>query len=313
MNSKAFEYTAFGLRIASEIELPELAKSRTSGTVDLEIRLGETPRRLRGGVEVESGVWARPGAMLIENDTARYLVQNGAEVVISPGPGKSQRDVRAFLLGSAMGAICHQRGLLPLHANAIEVDGHAVAFAGASGSGKSTLAVHFRQGGRRLLCDDVCVIGFDAAGGPVAWPGIARIKLWSDSLAAMGHIADNLEPVLDRENKFSLPFPPDPLMQAIPLARIYMLRTADPQSCSTIVPLSGAEAFDNTLINVYRREFAAPLGQARTLFANVAALVRATEVFAAEREWGFDVFRAQAEALERHIEIVKQFIAGGAS
>ena len=42
-------------------------------------------------------------------------------------PGASSRNVRVFLLGSAFGALLHQRGLLPLHANAVEVDGRAVA------------------------------------------------------------------------------------------------------------------------------------------------------------------------------------------
>jgi hypothetical protein len=290
------------MNIASQIELPELAKGDSSAPADVEIRIGPVATALEGSKEVEPGVIATADALLLDYAPARYLVRGGREIVIDPKPGHSDRDIRAYLLGSAIGGICHQRGLLPLHANAIEVAGQAVAFAGASGAGKSTLAAYFRNAGRRLLCDDVCVVSFDSAGKPLAWPGIPRIKLWGDALAAFGRAPDDLERVFDGENKFSLPFPPDPPSTAFPLRRIYLLGIAVPDSAPAIRPLSGAEAFNAVISNIYRWEFAAPLGRSQTHFANVVSLLRSTEVFAAERAWGFDVFEAEAERLERHID-----------
>src|SRR5258708_9269606 len=96
-----------------------------------------------------------------------------------------------------MGAIFHQRGLLPLHANAIEVGGQAVAFVGPSGAGKSTLAAYFRDRGYRVLCDDVCVVSFGSDGEPLAWPGIPRIKLSGRALAALVRRVCDLERVFD--------------------------------------------------------------------------------------------------------------------
>ena len=68
-----------------------------------------------------------------------------------------------------MGAALHQRGILPLHANAVEIDHRAVAFMGASGAGKSTLAAWFHDQGYPILADDVCVIRADdgAARSPI--------------------------------------------------------------------------------------------------------------------------------------------------
>jgi hypothetical protein len=295
-------YTAFGLSITSQIELPELAKGETTGAVDVEICFGAVDTVLEGGREVEPGVIAAADTLVLDYAPARYLVRGGRRIVIDPKAGSSDRDIRSYLLGSAIGAICHQRGLLPLHANAVEVDGRAIAFAGPSGAGKSTLAAYFRNGGRRLLCDDVCVVSFDSAGEPLAWPGIPRIKLWGDALAAFGRAADDLERVYDGEDKFSLPFPPDPPRTAFPLRAIYLLGLAVPQSPPAIRPLAGAEAFNAVISNIYRWEFATPLGRSQSHFANVVSLLRSTEVFAADRRWGFDVFKDEAEKLERHIE-----------
>ena len=84
-----------------------------------------------------------------------------AEIVAEPRQGVPDSNVRLFLLGSAMGALLHQRGLLPLHTNAVEVGGRAFAFMGKSGAGKSTLAAWFHDRGFRIVADDVCVVGFD--------------------------------------------------------------------------------------------------------------------------------------------------------
>jgi hypothetical protein len=67
-------------------------------------------------------------AMLTVPNIGRYLVRDGREIIVDPAPDAPDRDVRLFLLGSTLGILCHQRGLLPIHANAIVVGGGAVAF-----------------------------------------------------------------------------------------------------------------------------------------------------------------------------------------
>lgn len=294
-------YRAFGFTIASEIELPELPPAAAGSAADVEIRLGETPPALEGAQPVSPDVTARPGALLIDYNPARYLISEGCRIWVEAKPGASERDMRGYLLGSAIGAIIHQRGLLPIHANAIDVGGEGVAFAGPQGAGKSTLAEHFRRRGRRVLSDDVCVVGFGPAGEPVAWPGIPRIKLRADALAAFGRGAEGLERVFEGDDKFSLPMLPDPLAHPVTLCKVYVISRTTRGAASEIRPLAGAEAFDSISANVYRSEFIAPLGQAQKQFENIVALLRSTQVFVAERAWGFDVFGAQAEALEGHL------------
>ena len=149
----------FGLCFHSELELPELAPGGSSEP-DVVIRLGAAPQQLAGANRVRRHGWATPDAFLFEAaGVARYLVAGGSEVTVEPYAGAEATRIRAFLLGSVLAALCYQRGLLPLHANALETQGGAVALAGESGAGKSTLAAHLAARGYRMMGDDVCVLG----------------------------------------------------------------------------------------------------------------------------------------------------------
>ena len=110
-------------------------------------------------------------------------------IVVGPVHGVPTANVRLFLLGTAMGLLAHLRGLLPLHANAVEIDGEAVAFAGPSGCGKSTLAAWFHDRGHRLITDDVCVISTMNGAPPLALPGLPRVRLWRQALERSGRRA----------------------------------------------------------------------------------------------------------------------------
>ncbi|NEX18412.1 MAG: hypothetical protein C1943_17865 [Halochromatium sp.] len=88
-------------------------------------------------------------------DVARYRVQDGREILVDPLPDADPGDVRLWLLGTALGALLHQRGLLPLHVSALALSGGAYAFCGDSGAGKSTLAAALHRRGLALLTDDV--------------------------------------------------------------------------------------------------------------------------------------------------------------
>src|SRR4051812_25201168 len=180
-----FDYQLFGLTVRSEIQLPELFL--TTGKVDPDVTIR---RASFTEVTSEPGLQAdRSGLVLTIPDVARYRIEGGREIVVDSGPEVPERNVRLYLLGSAFGALLHQRGLLPLHANAIEVEGKAVAFMGASGSGKSTLAAWFHDRAHRIVADDVCVLRFDELGGAMAQPGLPRLRLWDEALEATGRNA----------------------------------------------------------------------------------------------------------------------------
>lgn len=297
-----YHYVAFGLRITSELELPELPRRFDDAEAPhVIIELGVVAPTLSGAQTVEPGISARPGALLIDYAEARFLIQDGARITVQPALGAPERDVRLYLLGSAMGAIFHQRGLLPLHANAIEFDGEIVAFAGPSGAGKSTLAAHFQRRGHQVFSDDVCALAIAADGRPMALPGIPRIKLWGDALQAAGLSLDGLEPVWSGMDKYSLATTLEGDPSPLPLARIYVLEVAPVNTAPVIRRLAGVDVANALINNIYRWPFARALGQSADQFRRAISVGNACPVFSAQREWGHHIFSAQAELLERHL------------
>jgi hypothetical protein len=185
MSGPLFRYRANGLTLESAIELPELAPG--DGVPDVHIRYGEVPSALEQpimrGARYET---ARGEYLLTLPGVGRYWVKDGRQVIIAPEPGVADDDVRVFILSSVMGALAHQRGYLPLHASALEVNGGCVLFAGKSGSGKSTVAAAFHRRGYRLAADDICALSLDGEGHPVVHPGYHHLKLWGDAVARLG-------------------------------------------------------------------------------------------------------------------------------
>ena len=297
------DYFAFGLRITSQLRLPELAAlpGTPDASCDLTIRSASLPASLPG-TDAPSGRLQVVGdqALLTVDKVARFGIRGGREIAVDPFPDASERNVRLFLLGSAFGVLCHQRGLMPLHANAIVVNGQAIAFAGRTGIGKSTLAAHFQAEGYDVLCDDVCVISFDDSGRPLAWPGLPRLKLWRDSAETFGHDSDKLERAVDGFDKFHVPLAATAAAGPYPLARVYILGDPADGGETSIDRLTALEAVRSIVTNTYRKIYLRPMGLTRANLLQAAALVQRADVFSARRRRGFDLLAGEAARLECH-------------
>ena len=151
-------------------------------------------------------------------ESARYLVTKGREIVVDPDASALPLDVRAYLLGAIFVVLCQQRGLLPLHASAVAGKSGVVAFLARSGQGKSTLAAHLAQRGFRVLADDVCLIDATQPAAMVI-PTAPWLKLWRNSLENLGGQAKGLERVFSDDDKYRLPlvplFEPEPIRKLV--------------------------------------------------------------------------------------------------
>jgi len=184
MMRRLLHYYCWGLNIASELACPEMIEG--AGAADVHVVIGRTPESLPDadyrGVRFE----VTDDQFLLRVDkVARYHAVKGERIVVEPFPDALPEEVRLFLLGSGFGALLQQRGMVPMHASVIEMNGNAVMFCGVSAVGKSTLAATFCMRGYRMLADDVCVVRIDEWGRPVAVPGYPQFKLWGDALKAL--------------------------------------------------------------------------------------------------------------------------------
>lgn len=185
-------YRAYGLSIESELALPELLPASAGGRPDVVIRLGTVGPR-PPAAECENHAYAvAPDTVCFSWEVVgAFQVSNGAEIVVEPIAGADEDLVRLPLLGSVFGVLLHQRGLLPLHASAVAVDGRAALFLGSKGEGKSTTAALLYGRGHAVVSDDISAITFDRDGRPLVWPAFPQLKLFDD--AAAGALGDDPE------------------------------------------------------------------------------------------------------------------------
>lgn len=282
-------YRLFGLTLDSEIELPELpgqVHSIEDAPADISIKLGGSPP---------------PGKRFELNiaKIARFTVVDGRSITVTPEADAGQREIRLFLLGSAMGAALHQRGMLPLHANAVAIDGRAVAFMGRSGAGKSTLAAWFHDRGCGVLADDVCVISAEGPGAVMAYPGMPRLRLWVDALEASGRSPDRHHPSFhresDRRRKYDVLIGPQATAdRPAPLSALFLLEEG-PELL--IERLTGSAAVDAISANTYRGRLVSEIGDSEAHVAACVTVARTTPVFRLERPMDHTSFDTYAEAI----------------
>ena len=296
MASTSHDYRLFGLTVRSELELPELFVGEGSDAPDVTISVG----RAGGPSDATPGIHSDGKSLvLIVADIARFRIAGGSSIIVEPLAGVPERNVRLFLLGSAFGALLHQRGLLPLHANAVEIEGKAVAFMGESGAGKSTLAAWFHDHGHRVLADDVCVIRFDEQRRPAACPGLPRLRLWAEALEATGRDAGEYQRSYVGEtiyDKYDVPLPVH-AQAPLPLAAFYALGRGDALSFERI---EGSAAADVLFAHTYRGGFVAHAGSQVDHWSSCVELLRTTPLFLVRRVWGLDAVDDGARAILGH-------------
>ena len=291
-----FDYSIFGLRVRSSIPLPELFPAEGTGTADVTISLAPMPE----ASDAEPGLTPVEGGLLLFlPNIARYRIERGSRITVEPEPAVPERNLRLFLLGSAFGALLHQRGILPLHANAVKLGGRAVAFMGESGAGKSTLAGWFHDQGCEVLADDVCAVAFRDGECPVALPGLPRLRLWRDALEEIGRDSRRYARSYvskDAEEKFDVPMDAT-AREPVPLAALYLLRAGEEFSIQQLTPLKAAEAvFDHT----YRGAFVGPAHAAQAHWLSAVKLVRSTPAFELTRPRVLSALREYCARIRDH-------------
>lgn len=290
-------YSAYGLRFRSELPLPFRA-APGAGPADVVVRRGAVPRALEGCAPTGLLWQADRDAFLLDVEgIARYLVRGGREITVEPADA-GEDGVAAFLLGSVLAACLQQRGILTLHASAMEVGDGAVLFAGVSGAGKSTLAAALLERGHRMLADDVTGVVIEG-GGPKALSAFPALRLWADVLECMDWRAGGDTRVradLDKHVVAVDRFCPSPL----PVRAVFALDTHNRDAVAVEAVPRGA-AFEVLLRRTYRMRYVGAMGRRREHFGAVAALARAAPLFRVVRpDWPLAP-DAAADAIERRL------------
>lgn len=294
----------FGLRVRSALQLDEFREwTGDDRSPDITITIGRFP------LDVEDALHRGPFLAIGRSGVchlnipavARFRIERGCLIVIDPQIPTDAQDIKTFLLGSVLGILCHQRGLLPLHASAVQIEDRAVAFAGNSGAGKSSLAAMLASRGHRLLTDDVAAIdSTDCYPHPLILPSFGRMKLWRDSLERLGAMDAKLPRVRGVIDKFLLSssqFDPAP----VKLSAVYGLTTARGTAGLSILPLSGHLSAAMLLNNVYRSNVAQFIDGNTRLFDGVIKLARNVPTWIIQRPNDLTKLDDLARQVEEHV------------
>jgi hypothetical protein len=205
-----------------------------------------------------------------------WIEASGKHIWYSPEPGAREADIEQMLVGPVLGLALLRQGQLLLHAGAVAVAGRAVAFSAPSGLGKSTLAASFVRAGYPLISDDLLPL-VRRADGFAAAQSVPRIKLWTDSLDALGEDAGRYDLVLSGLEKRRVPIDDrwgSVAPASLPLAAFYFLTPhRDTARPVTVEPVEALPATLTLAASVYMAEVLRGPHAARALDA-VADLAR---------------------------------------
>lgn len=327
-------YTAFGLRIASELNLPELILAAPEAVEDVVIRQADLTA-WSGQLEQANFVMLDERFMFRIPGTAIYAVREGKEIEVSIFPGADPDTVRLFVLGTCMGVLLLQRRIFPIHGSAVVIGGRAYAFVGESGTGKSTLAAAFRQAGYQMVSDDVIAVKAMASAA-IVYPAYPQQKLGLESLLQLEALRENKHvhkkshirsltdsnPVMPQYrdlrmlagelNKYAVPavdgFYNDPL----PLGGVFELVADSPDHAlmrkGELVavmeqPLNVLECLHVLLQHTYRRVTIPRMGLGEWSFDTAARMARKVEGWRLLRD--SSVFTA-SEVVHRVLELIRK-------
>jgi hypothetical protein len=234
-------YQVYGLLLSSEMALPELAsaaEARPEGWADLRVRFGQggeafpspeyclLTRTLPTGELWLSMAKNESGYLLRFPELADFSVDaEGREVVCLPVPETPPHTTRHLLLDQVLPLVLTIRGRKALHATAVLTPDGVCVFTAPTGTGKSTLAASLLLAGYPVLSDD-CLVLEERDGQVLASPAYPGLRLWEDTLKALGTDSGDLPPVAhytskrrlvqDEHDSYFLP-------QSFPVAKIYVL------------------------------------------------------------------------------------------
>jgi hypothetical protein len=244
-----------GWHTRSDIPLtgvPKSARGRESVDIVIQIAPGDSPIAKNEGRFIEHSV--EYSLIKVEN-LADFEIRGGRKIRVWPTAGAKQKDIEIFLFGPVWATLCHQRGVLPLHASAIVTKGGITALAGHSGAGKSTAAATLSSLGYELLADDILPVSFNQNSIPGAWPYLRRLKLHRDPIIQLAFTpTEMVGETLDKEKYFVRPKRTgDDRWRK--LERLYLLENNEPASHVPIEQITGADAVRALVDQTYHFNF----------------------------------------------------------
>jgi hypothetical protein len=267
-------HLVYGLRLLANVPIPGLKILDTlHGETDVDVLLKNTSCALplfspsseifytsphinpEGNPILRVGMLDKNHFIFYYSDDLRFAVDRDGHEVVGDWPENySLEDAATYLVGPVLGFVLRLRGILPLHASCVAMDGRAIALLGAPGAGKSTTAAGFARMGYPIVSEDVVALS-ERENSFWVQPGYPRVNLWPASVEAMFGTQDALPVITPGWGKRFLAVDKNGLLfqhEPLPLSEIYFLSVRDSDSRAPVIePLEGMAALMTLVTNTY--------------------------------------------------------------
>lgn len=276
---KVYFYRIYGLFVKSEIKFDEYVyDSSCSDEFDLNIIFSEVRSEindliLKGVNQVveENEVWFHI------NNIGTYRITNGNTIMVQPHGVPDVQALKAFLIGTCMGYVFYQKGMLAIHGGTLEKDDKAIIIVGESGSGKSTLSTALRLSGYGLMTDDITRVEMN--NGVTVFPGYPAQRLCEDCINEFGIDKNKCTNItIFNKNKYVVPLEKDFVEKEKRLGAIFELSVGD-IDCIKTEEVKGNEKLQLLLRNIYSFRGVKHLGVKPEYFIKCLTLAKNIPMF----------------------------------
>lgn len=289
-----YRYQAFGLRIDSEIELADMSVAN-DGEAQINIRCGDLSQKIIFDQDSTHFQVSDDEFLFHFRDFATFYVGQGSTITVQVCDAADINIVKLLLLGFALGMVLTQRGVLVMHASALELGGRGILLVGPPGAGKSTMAAALCQEGWSFLADDIAAISRNDAGVLQIIPGFPKQKLTPESAAMLGIETAGLSIVPDK-NKFVIPMTAAFCSQPVPIKAIYEI-ICQPGDTVSVEPVTGMKKLECLIENTYVASLLGTSGRKAANLEQCFALAEQAKVFRLTRSIGQATIASQVACL----------------
>lgn len=254
-----FQYILYELKIASDMEFPQLVADPHCGTYDVQIAAGCISQEIQR-MEEASGKHFSIGInrSWLSNDTCQLVVEEGNKIIYTRKEGGVAAYLQTYILGWGMAMLAFQRGNAAVHCSAVANEKGAVLIAGESGAGKSTITTAFLRSGYRLLADDMAWVEVrmektTKKSEAYAKPAFPFQKLCRNVAVSQGYELKELLHIDEDKDKFLAPYKGEFRTEAVPVRGIIMLAALKAKEVKT-EEIIGFKKFQVCIGNLFLRK-----------------------------------------------------------
>lgn len=278
----SYKYKAFGFIIESPYPILQVEEAAGDAVPDIFVKESALPDV--AALDERYYMTSEESVSYNSPVLGAMKISGGNLIEVQCKEGSTDEEFGLLVMGTCMGAIMHQRGLLPIHGSCVTDGKRSVLISGDSGAGKSTLASEFLAHGWKLVTDDVSLIK-NISETPVVQSSYPSQKLCPDSMVSYKTEEREYKFLfnIDETQKYAVSVQNTFHEGTAPLSLFVYLRITDDET--RVEKASGFDCVHYLQRNTYCKEYLSS-DRRNAFFQNIVTLSQKLPMVLAYREDG---------------------------